>query len=192
MCDTLPGFCFTSMTDPPPSSGTGIGRLADVRWYALEPADSSFFSTAPVRLDFSAHFAAPPLRVWESLTSDQSVAAWGRAVQSVRWTSPRPLGVGSTREVVLALNTATVREEFFRWDEGRGYSFCARESNRPGLRRFAEDYEVSAAGTGTLFTWQVALEPVPAATAATRLLAPALRVVLGQLVRDGVRYFAHP
>jgi hypothetical protein len=160
-----------------------------VRWYALEPADSSFFSAAPVLLDFSAHFTAPPGRVWESLASDESVAAWGRGVQSVRWTSSRPFGVGTTREVVLAFNTVTVREEFFRWDEGRGYSFCARQSNRPGLRRFAEDYAVSAAGTGTLFTWRVALEPT-AGSPAVRLMAPALRAVFGQLVRDGARYFA--
>ena len=160
-----------------------------MRWYALEPADSSFFATAPVRFEFSAHFAAPPERVWDSLASDESVAAWGRGVDSLRWTSPRPFGVGSTREVTIVLHAATVQEEFFRWDEGRGYSFCAVQSNRPGLRRFAEDYQISAAGTGTLFVWRVGIEPVPAATPALRLLAPALRAVVGQLVRDGARYF---
>lgn len=162
-----------------------------MRWYTLEPADSSVFSEAPVRWEFSTHFAAPPARVWESLSSDESVAAWGRGVETVRWTSPRPFGVGTTREVTLALKAATVREEFFSWDAGRGYSFCARESNRPGLRRFAEDYQISPAGTGTLFVWRVAIEPVPAAAVAMRLLAPVVRAAFGQMVRDGVRYFAH-
>jgi hypothetical protein len=150
----------------------------------------SLFDTAPVVCQFDAHFAASPERVWESLTSDESIAAWGRGVESVRWLSPRPFGPGTRREVRLARGSATVREEFFRWDEGRGYSFFATESSRPGLHRLAEDYVVSPAGTGTSLTWRIAVEPVRRFAPVAPFAAPVVRLLFGQLVRDGKRYFA--
>jgi len=41
-----------------------------------------------------------------------------------------------------------LRESFFRWDEGKGYSFYAEAVNRPGLRRFAEDYLLQTTAAG--------------------------------------------
>lgn len=159
-------------------------------WHRLEPADASFFDTAPLVYRFPTKMAAPPEQVWESLASDRSVSAWGPGVERIRWTSPRPFGVGATREVTLAARSVTVREEFFRWDEGKGYSFFVRESNRPGLRRFAEDYLVEPDGDATLFTWTVALEPTPRAATPLRLAGPLIRLAFGRLASDGRRYFA--
>lgn len=164
--------------------------LVDMSWYALEPVTASFFDDAPLRHRFVAELAAPPERLWESLVSDDSVAAWGPGVKSIRWTSPRPFGVGTTREVTLALGAATVRERFFRWDEGRGYSFCAVESNRPGLRRFAEDYVVEPTGNGSRLLWTVALETSARLARANPLVGPAAWAMFGRLAKDGERYFA--
>ena len=80
----------------------------------------------------------------------------GPRIRSLRWTSPRPLGVGATREIVLRQFIA-VREHFFRWDEGSRYSFHG-ECNRP-VRRFAEDYLVEKTPGGCRFTWTIAFEP---------------------------------
>lgn len=159
-------------------------------WYPLDAVDASFFETAPVRERFVADFPVPPAELWGSLASDESVAAWGPGVQRVRWTSPRPYGATTTRDVTLALGAVTVREQFFRWDEGSGYSFYATASNRPGLRRFAEDYVVTETPGGSRLTWTVALEPAGALSRATPALGPVVRVVFGRLVKDGKRYFA--
>ena len=97
------------------------------RWYPLESADADFFQSAPHVFTYQKRFAASPAQVWEQLTSDASIAAWGPATKEVNWTSPRPFGVGTTREVV-ALGGATMRERFFRWEEGSGHSFAAYES----------------------------------------------------------------
>jgi hypothetical protein len=164
--------------------------LSMTRWYRLERPDPSTFTEGSHVYRYPARFAASVERVWESLTSDESVKAWGLGVQALRWTSPRPFGVGSTREVTLPLRTMTVREEFFRWDEGKGYSFYVTEANRRGLRSFAENYELEPDGDGTLFTWTIALEPTTAFAPALRLLAPVNRVAFGQLVRGGKRYFS--
>lgn len=163
------------------------------RWYGLEPADAAIFTSAGQLYRFPIRLQVQPARVWESLASDQSVAAWGPGVHRVTWTSPRPFGVGTTREVVLPLGAATVREHFFRWDEGAGYSFYATEMNRPGMRRFAENYTVETDGSGSLLTWTIAIEEHPRASAAMKALGPLTKFAFGQVARSAKSYFAkHP
>ncbi|MCV7284798.1 SRPBCC family protein [Mycolicibacterium wolinskyi] len=159
--------------------------------FILESADADFFTTAPHIFTYRKRFAAPPQQVWESLVSDESLAAWGPSVKEVNWLSPRPFGVGTMREVVLAPGFARVHETFFRWDDGRRYSFTVDEATIPSLRRFAEDYLVEPAGEGqTQFTWVVAIEPKPAFALPFRVLAPAVKATFGRLASDGQRYFA--
>jgi hypothetical protein len=135
-------------------------------------------------------YAAPPERVWESLASDASLAAWGLSVKQVNWLSPRPFGVDTTREVVLAGGAPRVRERFIRWDEGRGYSFAVYEASVPVFRHFVEDYVVQADGDGTVFTWTIAIEPKCAFSLPFKVLSPILKVAFGRTASDGKRYFA--
>lgn len=159
------------------------------RWYPLEPADADFLVSAPHVFRYEKRFAATPERVWESLTSDESLSAWGPSVKKVTWTSPRPFGVGTTRDVV-APGGATMRERYFRWDEGRNHSFYVYESTIPLFRRFAEDYIVEADGDQTLFTWVLALEPKKAAALPVKVLAPLLKAGFGRIPSGGQSYFA--
>jgi hypothetical protein len=138
-------------------------------------------------------YAATPERVWESLASDASLAAWGPSVKEVNWLSPRPFGVGTTREVVLAGGAPRVRERFIRWDEGRGYTFAVDEASVPVFRHFVEDYAVEADGDATMFTWTVAIEPKSALALPFKLLSPVLKAAFGRTASDGRKYFAkHP
>ncbi|GFG54185.1 MxaD family protein [Mycolicibacterium agri] len=165
--------------------------LSDVtRWYPLQPADADFFESAPHVFTYQKRFAAPPAQVWEQLTSDASIAAWGPAVKELSWTSPRPFGVGTTREVV-ALGGARMRERYFRWEDGSRHSFACYESSLPLFNRFAEDYLIEPDGADTLFTWVVAIEPKRAAALAVKLLAPAAKAGFGRMPRDGQRYWAN-
>ena len=159
-------------------------------WHTLEPADSSIFLEAPIVYRFPARLPVPPERVWESLASDRSMWDWGVGVKRLTWTSPRPFGVGTTREVVLPLGTMTVREQFFRWDEGKGYSFYVAETNRPGIARFAEDYVIEADGDGSVFTWTIALEPKPALLPVLRAAGPLNKIAFGQVPRAAKKYFS--
>lgn len=160
------------------------------RWYPLEPTDATVFDTAKHVFRYRRRFDAPPDVVWTSLASDHSLADWGSSVQSVTWTTPRPFGVGTTREVALAPGLARVREHFFRWDEGSGYSFYVYEANAPLFRRFAEDYSVAADGSGTVFDWTVAIDPKSALRLPFQVLAPVLKAAFGRMAADGERYFA--
>jgi Polyketide cyclase / dehydrase and lipid transport len=134
---------------------------ADIAWHPLERAGAEFFDSAPQKYRFCMEVPRRPDEVWESLTSNESLAAWpmGPGVRfAARWTSPRPLGVGAGREVTLPFGALTLRERFFHWEDARGYSFYVEEASRPGLRRFAENYTLQPAPTGTLLTWLVAIE----------------------------------
>jgi len=163
------------------------------KWHQMQPCDETIFATAPNIYRFPVELPVPAERVWESLTSERSVAAWGLGVQAVKWTSPRPFGVGTTREVVLPLHAITLREEFFRWDEGNGYSFFAREANRPVLRRMAEDYQLEPTESGCRFTWTFATESSARLAPIMRFAAPVNKLAFGQMARSSKSYFAtHP
>jgi hypothetical protein len=129
-----------------------------------------------------------PEQVWESLTSDVSIAAWGPTIKEVNWTSRRPFGVGTTREVVIPGGGA--RERYFRWDEGSSHAFYVYECTLPIIKRFAEDYVVEPDGAETLFTWTVAIEPTNAFRLPFKVPAPVLKAGLGQIPSGGQRYFA--
>lgn len=157
-------------------------------WFSLKSADAGLFDTAPHVFRYQKHFAAPPDRVWESLVSDESLAAWGSAISSLTWTSARPFGVGTTREV--GVGPTRVHERFFRWDEGKGYSFYVYEANAPMFRRFAEDYALTPEGDGTRFDWTVAIEPPTALALPFKPLVPLVKRAFGKLASDGQKHFA--
>lgn len=140
--------------------------LCGMTWHQLEPVDATFFDDAPFVYRYPVELSVPPERVWESLISDRALAAWGLPLRRLEWTSPRPFGLGTSREVVLVGGLITFKERFFRWEEGERYSFYAESTNRNVLRSLAEDYLVEKTTGGSRFTWTIAM----AATDRTRPL----------------------
>ena len=160
-----------------------------MKWYPLEQADASFFETAPFVHRYPVELAVPPERVWAALSSDQSLGAWQLPVRRLTWTSPRPFGPGTTREVILAGNSFGIRERFFRWEEGARMTFSATECSQPLLRRFAEDYLVEERPGGSRFTWTIALEPAPKARWLFRISDPLNAVAFRAVPRAARRFF---
>ncbi|BBZ21255.1 SRPBCC family protein [Mycolicibacterium gadium] len=159
------------------------------RWHPLEPADADFLTSAPHIFRYQKRFAASPEKVWESLVSDESLAAWGPMIKDGTWTSPRPFGVGTTRDVT-APGGSVMRERFFRWEDGCRKSFYVYECAIPFFKRFAEDYLVEPAGGETMFTWTLAIEPKPAFKLPVAVLAPVLKAGFGRIPAGGQTYFA--
>jgi uncharacterized protein YndB with AHSA1/START domain len=159
-------------------------------WHRLEDCDESFFTTAPQRFSYTVDLTVPPGVVWESLTSDESVAAWSRLISSLRWTSARPFGVGTTREVTLPGKGLAFREQYFLWDEGRRYAFFATEATLPVFRRFAEDYVVEPAAGGSRFTWTFALEARRGFGTFVKLSRPVNALLFGRMAGSARGYFA--
>lgn len=130
-------------------------------WFTLEQCGDDFLASAPQHEVGVFEIAQPARRVWEALTSEDTLN-WCRALSSVTWTSPRPFGEGTTRTVRTPLGALVLKEVYFRWDEGRRKSFYVRQATLPLFRRFAEDYLVEdTSPTSCRFTWTVASEPTP-------------------------------
>lgn len=154
-------------------------------WFGTEPADETFFDTAPVQLRDTFEISRPAAEVWGELTADNPLA-WCRVLDHITWTSPRPFGVGTTRTVSALRGMNVLKERFFRWEEGQRMSFYALEGTVPGFRRFAEDYLVEPASEESCrFTWVVAIDP----TAFGRINMPVNRRLLGTLFRDTRRHY---
>lgn len=156
------------------------------RWFRCEAADEGFLDAAPLRLEGAFEVPSPAERVWGELTSERPLY-WCRILSDVRWTSPRPFGVGTTREVKALWGASLLRERYFLWEEGRRHAFHVEETTNPMIRRLAEDYLVEPTSESSCrFTWVIAVEPRPWA----RLGDPVNRAVLGTLFRDTRRHYA--
>ena len=151
---------------------------------SMEPVDETYFERAPQRFVQTWSIAQPAETVWAELTGDQALH-WERGLR-LRWTSPRPFGVGTTRQAKLMGGTTTFDEYFFIWEEGRHCAFYNTRINIPILKSYAEDYLVEPDGTDRCrFTWQIAMTP----SAIGRVSAPMNRIMANRTFRDTSRYF---
>ena len=102
------------------------------RRFALTESGDEFLASAPVVYRIVTDFPVPPERLWAALTADDAMVSWSRAATGLRWLSPRPFGVGTERELTLLRGLVTVKERYYRWDEGKRKSFYVVEASRPG------------------------------------------------------------
>lgn len=155
------------------------------RWFNLSPADDDFLTSAPAITIQVLDVAVPAATLWAALAADDAVVSWGPGATACRWTGGKPYGVGTVREVTVA-GVVTVREHFYRWDEGKRMTFFVAESTRPGIRRMAEDYVVEETATGSRLTWTVAMEVAHLAGPTAIVLKPVLGLAVGSMV-SGLR-----
>ena len=138
-----------------------------------------------MRLRAGFEIAQSAEKVWAELTADDALH-WCRILQDVRWTSPRPFGVGTTREVKALRGANMLREHYFLWEEGRRPSFYVTEATAPLVRALAEDYLVEPRGEDACrFTWMIAVAP----SAIGRLGTPLNRAILKTLFTDTARHY---
>jgi Polyketide cyclase / dehydrase and lipid transport len=156
-----------------------------VPWFKCKPVDESFLESAPMRLVGGFEIAKPAAEVWAELCADDALH-WCRILNDVRWTSPRPFGVGTTREVKALHGANMLRERYFRWEEGRRHSFYVEESSGPLFRALAEDYLVEPRGADACrFVWTIAVEQTLLGKAGT----PVNRAILKTLFTDTARHY---
>lgn len=157
------------------------------RWFDLSPCDASFFDTAPQRHVHTMDLPVPAGRVWEGLAGDAPLS-WCRMLSGGRYTSARPYGVGTTREITAG-RLLRLREQFLLWEEGRRHAFWVTQANMPLFRRFAEDYLVEPTPTGCRFTWTFAYESAPALAHPGKVARLPNEALFRSLVHDTKRHF---
>jgi hypothetical protein len=154
-------------------------------WFKCKPVDEAFFEAAPMRLRAGFEIARPGAEVWGELTADDALH-WCRILQDVSWTSPRPFGVDTTREVKALWGANRLRERYFLWEEGRRHCFYVEEASGPLFKSLAEDYVVEPRGADACrFTWTIAVAPTVVGKAGT----PLNRALLKTLFTDTARHY---
>lgn len=119
--------------------------------------DATFFDTAPVQGVVRAVLPVNAATAFASLEDGDAWPEWLDVINSVEWTSPKPFGVGTTRNVVA--DVGTISEEFFVWEPGRRMAFFFTEGPIPVVAAFAEDYEVTDLGGGACeLVWRWGVE----------------------------------
>ena len=148
----------------------------------LQAVDETYFDRAPQLFAHSWSIDQPAEKVWAELTSETPLH-WVRGLR-LRWTSPQPFGVGTTRQGKTS--GMTIDEHFFIWEEGRRYAFYVTQMSAPLFKSFAEDYIVEPDGAdGCRFTWRIAMTP----STLGRLGGPLNKVMANRTFADTGRYF---
>ncbi|MEV0078473.1 SRPBCC family protein [Nocardia neocaledoniensis] len=159
--------------------------------FALRESDDAFLATAPHRYVHVVELTASPRAVWAALVADDALVSWSAAVTGMRWTSRPPQGVGATRVVTLG-GVAALTERFYRWEDERRMTFTVDAASVPGLRRFAEDLELTPTANGTTLTWTFAVEGGPALRPLLGLSGPVTRRLTGSIAQGIQRAVAAP
>ncbi|KUJ64037.1 hypothetical protein ACZ90_62995 [Streptomyces albus subsp. albus] len=158
-------------------------------WHPLAESTDAFLRSARRRYVHSVEIPVPAERLWELLAGD-SLVHCTRVFTGLRWLSPRPFGAGTVREVTL-LRVLTVRERFFRWEEGRRFTYSVTEASLPGLRRAAEDWIVEPAPRGSRLTWILCAEAHPPAAPVLWACGPLTRLMKSHVMRAIRTHAAH-
>ncbi|WP_066910262.1 SRPBCC family protein [Millisia brevis] len=149
-------------------------------WTPLTPTDDEFLASAPIKATVHVEVPVPIERLWELIVADNALTSWSPAVTKAVW-SGQPRGVGTTREVTIG-GVVTVRERFYRWDVNERATFTVLSANRPGIRRFSEDYVLSETPTGSALAWTVAVD-LGRLNIAGPVVVPALKLAFGQMTK---------
>ena len=162
-----------------------LGSNIKSRQFSCRTVDLNFLDSAPVKIVNEVEINASPERVFRVFEDAESWPKWFKEIVNVEWTSPQPLGVGSTRTVTL--KTMTAYEKFIAWDAGKRFTFYFTAASQPIVHAFCEDYRLEASGEGkTKFTHTVAYEP----RLLLKLAGPIGKRHLGNMFRDGARSLA--
>ncbi|SDH85137.1 Carbon monoxide dehydrogenase subunit G [Actinokineospora alba] len=161
------------------------------RWYPLKAAAGDAVGTAATRHLHVVELAAPPAAVWSALTAPDTLVSWSPLITGVEWRTPRPFGVGTTRVVTLGPGLVSLRERFYRWEEGKRMTFSVEAATRPLFTTFGEDLRLDETLAGTRLTWTFAYSGVPALHQALKLGAPLTGRLLGGIAQ-GIRKVVEP
>lgn len=159
-------------------------------WFDLEKvSDESIFDTAPIRFEYTMHLDASADEVWAGLVADKPLL-WCKALDG-QYTSARPFGVGTTREVIANFKTIQLKERFFIWDEEkRCHAFYVEKANAPAFKQFAEYYEVTPTEEGCRFVWKFAMVARTGLGIPLKLISPIAKLALFDgFIRDTEKHF---
>lgn len=107
---------------------------------------------------------------------------WLEPVSKVTWTSPKPFGVGTTRDIEITGGVVT--ERFYLWEDGEVMGFHFESGPLPVFDAFAEEWRVIATGDDSCeLEWRYGID----LAGPLRYLS---RFVGGRFAKDGQKSLA--
>lgn len=128
--------------------------------YEMKKVGMDYFQNCPFLFRSRVNIRCTPEQLFASFEDADSWPAWAMPITHVEWTSPKPFGVGTTRNVTM-LGNLIGYEEFLQWEPCTQMAFRFNQVNRDKvLLSFGEHYLVTDRGDGTVdLTWTVGMEP---------------------------------
>ncbi len=129
-----------------------------------------YFETAPVRIETRRTLHCTPEELFASFADASHWPRWVPPIEHVEWTSPGPVGLGSTRRVKMP-GGIVGEEEFIAWDPGKEMAFIFSRTNVP-VESFAERYVVEPRGPRrSEVTWTLCMTPTGPSVYSVKALA---------------------
>ena len=142
----------------------------------LRRVGDEFLDDAPVANTLRQRLPVGAGTAFRCLEDADAWPQWLDPIDEVVWTSPRPFGVGTTRDVQG--RAGKVSEEFFAWEDGRRMAFMFTAASNPVFAAFAESYELTPLGDDECeLAWRHAFE----CGRAFRLLQPVIAFGFGRM-----------
>jgi hypothetical protein len=161
--------------------------------YESHIVDDRFFTSADLKFTTIAELPVTAEVAFRALEDPDAWPIWYKGIKLVKWTSPKPLGAGATRDVTLS--SVTLKEHFYRWEPGHRVTFyiTSHSSAFPLFRALAEDYLLeNLPGGHSRFTYHVAIDPTLALRAAWPVVGPGMKDMFRQAPEGLARYLTRP
>lgn len=121
------------------------------------PIDMSYFDNAPVTGGVRQKIPASAEATFKSFEDPDAWPYWIDQISKVKWTTSKPFGVGTTRDIFLG--TKKVSEYFIEWQDNERMSFYFARGEVPLFKAFAEDYRLIPDGPNACeVVWRFAFE----------------------------------
>ena len=158
----------------------------------LERSDLETWSAVTSVHRASEIVRATPEQVFDVLEDAEAWTRWVLPITDVEWTSPFPLGEGSTRTVTM-WGGLVAEEAFLVYERPHRMAFRFDRASKPVADAFAEDYRVTPLDDDRcVVDWTMGLSPAGAGAKAASVTAPVmtagLRFMLGRLRREVERH----
>nr|WP_245567151.1 SRPBCC family protein [Nocardia vinacea] len=151
--------------------------------YPCIHVDTGFVEVAPHRFSNSVDLNITPGQLFQVLGDAGSWPKWAKVITGVRWTSPEPRGVGTTRTVSMRAGI-TGNEEFLAWEPDSHMAFRFNECSTRGITAFAEDYRIVPTTAGCRLTWTLAMSGDTVTNLSIKLVRPLMNLAFRWFLRN--------
>ncbi len=147
--------------------------------------DMNFFDECKHCFEATVDVNASAAAIFDCFEDAEAWPKWAGPIQRVEWTSPKPFGVGTTRNVHMSGDLVGY-EVFIAWERGERMAFCFTHASSSVIVAFAEDYQVTPLPEGGCrVTWRMAMEN----KGVSALLMPVTGVFMRMMLKRWLKNF---